>query len=154
MNWYKINHGLPFDSKLAVVARRAGFRRGEALALWVALLDHASRATPRGSVEGIDAEEISVALEFDAAMVETVLQAFRDRNMILPGGRIADWERSQKLSTPRTTRARQTVRLLQETEEESSLRRQRLQEELLARHKKRGRVIADAFNPHTPEMFP
>ena len=39
---YKIFSGLPQDARLAVVAKRSGFRRGEVLAVWVALLDHAS----------------------------------------------------------------------------------------------------------------
>lgn len=153
MNWYKIHHGLPLDARLAVVARRAGFRRGEVLALWVALLDHASRSVPRGSVRDMDAEEIAVALEFDSAALETALQALREKKMILPDGRLADWERNQQLST-RRSRASRTVQLINESEEDpDAARRRRLQDELLARHKKRGRTIAE-LNPHPPEIHP
>jgi len=106
---YKIFTGLPQDTKLAVVAKRSGFRRGEVLAVWVALLDHASVADPRGSVKGADPEEIAAVLECDAAAVTSIIAALRERGMILPGGMISYWDKHQNISTPRTRAHRARV---------------------------------------------
>ncbi|MCE9507076.1 MAG: hypothetical protein K8R48_02010 [Alphaproteobacteria bacterium] len=160
MNGYKLPHGLLLDAKLAVVARRAGLRRGEALALWIALLDHASRNTPRGSVENIDAEEIAAALEFDPAAIDAALGVLRDKQMISANNAIAGWEKMQTgASTPRTRahRARQRKGVPQEendgddSEAAASRRRQRLRDEMLARHRKRGHIMTE--NPPAPKQF-
>jgi hypothetical protein len=132
VRWYKVFSGLPQDTKLAVVAKRAGFRRGEVLAVWVALLDHASAADPRGSVKGVDAEEIATALECDAVAVENVIAALREREMILPGGMIPCWDKHQNISTPRTRAYRARVVAAPVPESDAS-RRQRLQNKMNAR---------------------
>lgn len=100
--WYKLFSGVTQDKKLAVVSKRAGFRRGEVLAVWLTLLDHASTASPRGSVAQIDAEEIAALLDCDAAAVQSVLTVLREREMISPEGSIADWHHYQNCSTSRT----------------------------------------------------
>ena len=144
MGWYKINHGLPLEVKLTVIARRAGFRRGDVLALWVVLLDHASRAVPRGAVRDVDVEEIAATLEFEAAAIETALTAFREKNMISADGSLVGWEKSQRLSTPRARayRARAVAELINEGESDDA-RRRRLQNEILDRHRKKGRMLAE-----------
>lgn len=150
MNWYKVHNGLPFDTKLAVIAKRTGLRRGEILALWVTLLDQASRNKPRGSVQNLCGEEMALLLEFDAAAVDAALQAFRDKRMISAEGLLTDWRASQVLSaTQRARDCRERKKLKNsaavpapesknaDSEEEASRRRQRLQEEISDRHKKR-----------------
>jgi hypothetical protein len=109
ISWYKVLSGMTQDTKLAVVARRAGFRRGEVLAVWMTLLDCASLASPRGNVRGIDPEEIAATLECDTAAVASVMDALREKKMILPDGRLAGWDKNEGTSTPRTRawRARQ-----------------------------------------------
>jgi hypothetical protein len=105
--WYKIFSGVSQDTKLAVVARRSGFRRGEVLAVWLALLDRASTAKPRGCVNNIDAEEIAATLECDTAAIASVIDTLRERKLISPDGMIAEWNRYQDHSTPRTRAYRQ-----------------------------------------------
>jgi len=109
--WYKVFSGATQDTKLAVVAKRAGYRRGEVLAVWMTLLDHASTAQPRGSVAQIDAEEIAALLDCDAMAVESVLTTLREKQLILPDGMIKNWRQHQDCSTPRTQayRARQSL---------------------------------------------
>jgi hypothetical protein len=144
MSWYKIFSGLPQDARLAVVAKRAGARRGDVLAIWLTLLDHASAAKPRGSIKDADAEEIAATLECDTATVEAVITALRDRKMILPEGVIAGWSKKQKLSTPRTRAYR--ARVAAAAEETDAARRLRLQNEINLRHKKHGLAFADSLN--------
>ena len=141
MSWYKISSGMPQDAKLALIARRTGFRRGEVLALWIALLDHACNAAQRGSVKDIDPEEIAAALEFDITTVETVINVLYDKKMILPEGLLAGWSKNQKLSTPRTRAYRARASSATAVHESEADRRQRLQNEISVRHKKRGRTL-------------
>lgn len=125
MNWWRAHHGLPYDSKLAVVAKRCGVRRCEVLAVWVACLDYASQHEDRGAVQGIDPEELGVSLDMETLTVECVLSGFRERDMIsvtpcnaseTPAReRITAWERRQVQrerdddSTERVRRYRQKL---------------------------------------------
>ncbi len=105
MNWWRAHHGLPFDSKLAVVAKRCGVPRCQALAVWVACLDFASQHEDRGAVEGIDPEEVAISLDLDTKTVELIIEGFRERDMISVTPchasvtpcpeRITAWERRQ-----------------------------------------------------------
>ena len=127
MSWYKLLTGMPQDAKLAVIARRTGVRRGEVLAIWIALLDHGCTDGRRGNVKDSDPEEIAAMLEFDSVVVETVLNALRDKNMILPDGMLSGWSRNQKLSTSRTRAHRARIAVTAPPEEADTDRRQRLQ---------------------------
>jgi hypothetical protein len=156
MNWYKAYHGMPFDTKLAVVARRAGLTRAEALALWIALLDHASQSPTPGGIEGFDAEEVSIVLELDAACVARALGVLREKGLIQDDHRLADWGcHAPPSSTARVRRFRQQRREKSAGETAPSLsaenpddekaaaaRRKRLQAALSSRHAKRGRTLA------------
>ena len=144
MKWYKLSPGLAQNAKLAVIARRTGLRRGEMLALWIALMDHASEASERGSVQGIDPEEIAATLEFDPAAVKAAIIALRDREMILPDGMLSGWSRHQKLSTQRTRahRARVAAARRLPAEETDEARRQRLQFAVRERHQQQGYALA------------
>jgi hypothetical protein len=93
-NWWRAYHGLPFDSKLAVIAKRCGARRGDVAAVWVALLDCASQHVDRGSVVEIDPEEIAVSFDYEVEYVSKILAAFEEKGMIA-GGRLTAWERRQ-----------------------------------------------------------
>lgn len=101
MNWYKAFHGLPYDPQLAVVARRAGINRAEVLALLIALMDHASQNNPRGSLEGLDAEKLAVALDLDVAQIDTALQALRDKGIVSLDNTLSGWAGRQNTSTDR-----------------------------------------------------
>jgi hypothetical protein len=94
MNWWRAYHGLPFDSKLALVAKRCDARRGDVAAVWVAVIDFASQHEDRGSVVGIDPEEVALLLDYEIEFVSRILKAFEERGMIT-AGRLAAWERRQ-----------------------------------------------------------
>lgn len=106
MDWYRIYHGLPDDPRLGVMAHRANMTRAEGLALFITLLDFASRACPRGSVAGFDAEGAAVALGIETAKVVAALAALKDRNMIDGNDRLSDWQRQKQSSTTRVRRFR------------------------------------------------
>lgn len=107
MNWYKVHHGMPSDAVWAVVAKRSGVPRHAVVAVWCALLDHASQNDPRGSIARLDAELIAVSLDLETEQVSAIVSALRERGKI-DGETLANWEKRQKAtSTERVRRYRE-----------------------------------------------
>ena len=94
-------------------------------------------------------EEVAIALEFDLVVLEGALKALHDKKRISEDGFLTGWNKSQALSTPRTRafRARQKKKNDGDSEEAVAERRERLRNEMLVRHRKRGRTIAEPPSP-------
>ena len=118
MDWFRIQNGLSLDPRLAVVARKCGLGRGETLAIWIALYDHASRNRPRGYLGGLGADEIAVLLEVDAGKAASALDLFYERGMITTDNHIEEWTRIQRLSTERVRACRARRAAITEGREE------------------------------------
>lgn len=116
MKYFKINHDLPADPKIALIAKRTGLRRSDILALWVVLLDFASQNHIRGSLENIDFEDIAFNLEMDMADAERAFEAFKQKRMITPALTIAQWKKNQNLSTDRVRAWRRRQKLSKEND--------------------------------------
>lgn len=101
MDWYRVYHGLPYDARLGVVARRAGLARAQVVALFLLLLDFASQAFPRGTLKGFDAEEAAIALEIPVADIDAALAAMREKGLLDGKGGINDWQQQPRNSTQR-----------------------------------------------------
>lgn len=124
MDWFRVQNGLSLDPRLAVIARRSGLGRGEALAIWIALYDHASRNRPRGALDGLGADEIAVLLDIDDVQkVSAALDLFYERGMITTDNRIEEWARIQRLSTERVRACRARRAALTEGEKHDCDRR-------------------------------
>ena len=96
MLWFRSHHGAPFDTKLALVAKRANVTRGHAASLWWAVLDYASQAKPRGNVSGLDPEEVAAAFDYDEDDVKRVLDAMRQKEILIgPDGMLTAWDKRQ-----------------------------------------------------------
>lgn len=103
MLWFRSHHGAPFDSKLAVVAKRANvtlsnatITRGHAASVWWAVLDYASQQNDRGSVAGIDPEEVAAAYEYDEEQVRAILDAMRKGGLLIDQNeRLTGWDKRQ-----------------------------------------------------------
>ena len=96
ISWFRSWHGAPFDSKLAVIAKRANVTRGHAASLWWAVMDFASQNDPRGYITGIDAEEIAAALDYSEDDVCKVLAAMRHKNLLIDEqDKLTGWEKRQ-----------------------------------------------------------
>lgn len=93
-DWLRLWHGAPTDPKWRTVARRSGSRPGDVWAIVAVLMDRASQAPDRGSVEGYDCEIIADALGYDPDEVERVIAALIDKGVIVDG-RLASWEKYQ-----------------------------------------------------------
>ena len=97
IEWYRVYHGMPEDAKLRVIANRSGQKMTHVVTVWLCLLDAASRHKTRGTVE-VDSEQIAVVQDIDQSIVEKILQAFREKNMIGSDKRLTGWEKRQYAS--------------------------------------------------------
>lgn len=94
MHWYRVRHGAPFDPKWTSIALRSNSKPGIVWAIFTALLDRASQASPRGSILGFDIEDIAAGLGFDPADVDRIIEAMRAKG-VLTADKIANWDRHQ-----------------------------------------------------------
>jgi hypothetical protein len=120
-HWYRSYEDMSLDPKFKVVARRAatsvaGVRVSDAIAVWVNLLERASQASERGTIEGFDGESIDALLDMPEGAACALVDAFREKGMI-ESGAIAKWEKRQPqrerpndLSTERTKRFKEKQR--------------------------------------------
>lgn len=106
MEWYRMYHGMPFDTKLRVVAKRADQPMGLVVAVWACMLDAASTNEPRG-IALIDPEEVAVALDFDLEAIDAILSAMRDKQMLDEHWHLTAWDKRQHTtSTERSKKSR------------------------------------------------
>lgn len=93
-DWFRSWHGAPTDPKWLGIAKRAGVAPGIAVAVAWALMDRASQATDRGSIEGYDADGLACFFGCDAEQVDAIVLAMTDKG-ILSDGRFTAWEKRQ-----------------------------------------------------------
>ena len=97
---------MPQDAKLKVVAHRTKQPMANVLAVWVCLLDMASQNNPRGNVV-IDAEQIAVLQNLETDEVIAIINAFYEKNLLTPEGRLTNWDKRQYTSpTERSRKSR------------------------------------------------
>lgn len=94
MEWLRWYHGTCSDSKWPLIARKSGQSIGAVVAVWAALLEHASQDADRGSVTEFDPEEFDVLFGFDDGVTLAILTAMKDKGLIVDGC-IAAWGRRQ-----------------------------------------------------------
>ena len=95
-HWYRAHHGTVADPKFALVAVKAGQRRGDVIALWHYLLEEASAAPDRGNPGAPDFEVLDMMFEMPAGGASSIYAALVARGMIdAASGRIAHWEKRQ-----------------------------------------------------------
>lgn len=106
MNWWKAHHDISTDRKYAVVQRRIkkivtdsnalltvtdrdhivteahGVTRAEILAVWVFLIDFASQNPHRGSIEGLEVDEVAVSLDLSDDTVQSIIDGLKWKGMI------------------------------------------------------------------------
>lgn len=99
--WFRVYHGLASDMALAVAAQHAQISRGDMIALWLCLLDHASQSTPAGSIAQFEKDEAALLLGLQPAAVDAALTALRTRKKIDSHQRITGWDKYQPSSTAR-----------------------------------------------------
>lgn len=94
MEWFRWWHGCISDPKFITVARRAKQPRALVIALWAAILEHASQANPRGSIQHFCLEDTANLLEIDEEYLGRIMDEFEKKGLI-QDERIAKWEERQ-----------------------------------------------------------
>lgn len=94
MNWFRWYHGTISDPKIALISKKSKQNRSTVIAVWAALLEHASEADDRGNVAGFDAESIAVALDIEDEDLSSILAAMMAKGLI-QDQRIASWSKRQ-----------------------------------------------------------
>lgn len=96
MNWLRWYHGACSDPKWPIVARRAGVSAGVVVSVWAALLEQASQADERGSLDGFDCETFDALYGYPDGTCQAVFDAMREKGLVRDG-RIGSWARRQPL---------------------------------------------------------
>lgn len=116
IDWLRWHHGSTTDPKFALVAKRAGVRTGDVIAVWAHLLEAASQAEERGRFGAIDCEAIDLLFGFDDGGTAAILTAMDGRGLTADGWLVA-WakrqpkrERDDDSSTDRVRAHRQRQR--------------------------------------------
>ena len=94
MAWFRAHEGITSDTKWHIVARKAKVNVGTVVAIWVALLDHASQNEERGSLEGFDCEAIDALFGYEDGVCERVLDAMEGKGLV-ENGRVVNWSKRQ-----------------------------------------------------------
>lgn len=94
MEWYRAYHGMPYDPKLKVVARRSGQPMACVVAVWACVLDAASQHDPRGTIN-IDPEEIAVFQDMELEAVQAILDALKSKDLIDEDNHLTNWHKRQ-----------------------------------------------------------
>lgn len=98
-HWFRWHHGTVSDPKWRVVAKRAAqalsrnVTLGHVIAVWAAMLECASQATPRGELIGWSDEDVGAALDIDEAEVAAIRVAMTDKT--LDGDVLISWNARQ-----------------------------------------------------------
>lgn len=123
IDWFRWHHGSVTDPKFQLVARRAGCRLPDVIAVWAFILEQASSSNDRGAYGDLDFESIDLLMGFDDGVTQKIVVAMEARGL-LAEGQVAAWskrqvkrERTDDNSTERVKAFREKKR--QETPEES-----------------------------------
>lgn len=127
IDWFRWHHGTTGDRKLALIAKRAGARLGDVIAMWAIVLEQASAAVDRGNPGHIDFEAIDLELDLPEGQSIAIYDAMQGRGLIDPTSkRVAKWEERQVKrerdtdnSTERTRRFKDRERQKKEGERQN-----------------------------------
>lgn len=94
-DWVRLWHDMPTDPKWRVIARKAGQRIGDVIAVFNFVMVNASaNANERGRTHNLFAEDIGAALDMGEADVQAILDAMKGK-VICPDGSLLGWEKRQ-----------------------------------------------------------
>lgn len=94
IDWFRWHHGSVTDPKFQLVAKKAGVRLGDVIAVWAFVLEKASADADRGAIGPIDFETLDFLLGTDEGTAARILDAMTQRGLI-EGSRVAAWDKRQ-----------------------------------------------------------
>lgn len=90
-SWVRLWAGMTTDPKWQTIARKSGQPRALVIALFTHLMLEANEADDRGSLGGLDVEDVAAVLECDESCVESILREMQGR--VIQDGRLIEWDR-------------------------------------------------------------
>lgn len=91
--WVRYYHDTPTDPKWRVIAKKAGARLTDVLAVWsVVLVNASANANERGRTLNIVTDDIGAALDLEAPLVDAILDAMKGKVMDAKGY-LTGWEK-------------------------------------------------------------
>jgi hypothetical protein len=159
MEWVRLHHDMPTDPKWRVIAKKAGQRIGDVIAVYTFVLVNAScNAVKRGETHSLDAEDIGAALDLDPASVTAILDAMQGK--VLDGAVLRGWEKRnpkrEDSSTDRVRKHREThgnASKRIETLEQSRTEQRRSEEKEITLPAEAGRVREKSSSPEFEEFW-
>ena len=94
IDWFRWHHGSVTDPKFQLVARKAGARLSDVLAIWAYVLEHASAADVRGKFGDLDTEAIDCLFGFEDGLTASVLEQMGVRGLVCDG-EVLSWTKRQ-----------------------------------------------------------
>lgn len=99
MRWFRAYTGISIDNKFLRVARTTGMNPSGVSGIWLALLDHACQASPRGTIHSFDVESYAIWAGLDEAVIQSVIDALGSKASGGVGmhqdGVLTNWEKRQ-----------------------------------------------------------
>lgn len=96
IDWYRAHHGTVEDPKLGLIAKCAGQRRGDVIAMWHYLMEKASGADDRGNPGVLHFRSLDFLLELDAGGSSRIYAEFIAEGLVDGNtGRLVAWDRRQ-----------------------------------------------------------
>ncbi len=106
IEWYRAYHGMPYDPKLRVIARRTDQPMAVVVAVWACVLDAASQHDPRGKIN-LDPEEVAVIQDIEFEVAKAIIQEFHNKGMLDDDNHLTAWDKRQHTtSTERSQKFR------------------------------------------------
>jgi hypothetical protein len=122
IDWFRWHHGSVTDPKFQLVAKKAGVRLGDVIAVWAFVLEKASADVDRGTIGQIDFETLDFLLGVEEGTATRILDAMTGRGLLV-GSKVARWderqakrEREDDTAAERKRRQREREALERQTE--------------------------------------
>lgn len=120
IDWFRWHHGSVLDTKLSLVAKKAGASVAEVIAVWACLLEAASANTDRGNPGATDFEALDYHLGIADGASLSIYQQMIARGLVdADTGRLTAWERRQPKREREDDGAAERKRRQREREAES-----------------------------------
>lgn len=94
IDWFRWHHGSVTDPKFQLVARKAGVRLPDVLAVWAFLLETASASNERGSFGEVDCEAVDCLFGLEDGRTALILEHMDARGLV-DDNRVTSWEKRQ-----------------------------------------------------------
>lgn len=119
IDWFRWHHGSVTDPKFQLVAKKAGARFGDVVAVWAFALEAASASDERGHIGATDCESIDCMLGADDGTAARIIEAMTARGLIADG-RIASWEKRQPKRERDDDKSTERVRAFREKQRQET----------------------------------